>query len=327
MAFSFQRETGNGVTKSFILSFVGQDEGYIAEDDIEILVDGEGVSFSFISSNTVELSSAPPEDSQILIRRIVDKNRPYTDFRSGNNFGAEALNNSFLQTLYALHEILDGYFPDGVSFKQVMGFDKDVTMDGNLTVRGRLDVEGQGGDAGVITYDIADSRYLRTIGGSVDGDTSFQGNLTVSGNSASGPNAVLNKTQLDNNYLRRVNDAAENLRVLGRMAIRNAQSPDEAASYKQVVDASNALSAQIANIQGQLSGGEPLEASAFSPVSWHDQEISNSITIPANKNAWSFGPVVTIADGVVLTIGDGSFWTIADGEAQTVQIAADEGEI
>lgn len=71
-----------------------------------------------------------------------------------------------------------------------------------------------------------------------------------------------------------------------------------------------------ANLQGQISDGEPLEASAFSPISWHSQEVASSVTIPENKNAWSFGPVMTIADGQSITIGDNSFWTIANGEEQ-----------
>ncbi|MDF7631468.1 phage tail fiber protein [Erwiniaceae bacterium L1_55_4] len=68
-----------------------------------------------------------------------------------------------------------------------------------------------------------------------------------------------------------------------------------------------------ANIQDQLTGNVPLEASAFSPISWHAQEVSNSVTIPDNVNAWSFGPTMKIDDGQSVTVGDGSFWTISDG--------------
>src|SRR5690554_5034391 len=41
-----------------------------------------------------------------------------------------------------------------------------------------------------------------------------------------------------------------------------------------------------ANLQDQISGGTPLEASAFSEISWHGQTIENSVTIPDNVNAW-----------------------------------------
>lgn len=63
-----------------------------------------------------------------------------------------------------------------------------------------------------------------------------------------------------------------------------------------------------------ISSSQPLPASPFSPISWHDQVISTSVTIPANKNAWSFGPTMTIASGQQVTIGDNSYWTIANGE-------------
>lgn len=68
-----------------------------------------------------------------------------------------------------------------------------------------------------------------------------------------------------------------------------------------------------ANIQEQLTGNVPLEASAFSEISWHGQQIKNSVTIPENKNAWSFGQQMEIASGQAVTIGEGSTWTIADG--------------
>lgn len=59
-----------------------------------------------------------------------------------------------------------------------------------------------------------------------------------------------------------------------------------------------------------------LEASAFSEISWHGQVIQNSVSIPDNMNAWSFGPTMTIAPGQEVTIGKGSFWTIANGQVQ-----------
>jgi len=71
-----------------------------------------------------------------------------------------------------------------------------------------------------------------------------------------------------------------------------------------------------ANLQLQINGGIPLAASAFSAISWHDQVVENTIEIPANKNAWSFGPSMSIAAGQSVTIGTGSFWTIANGEVQ-----------
>lgn len=92
--------------------------------------------------------------------------------------------------------------------------------------------------------------------------------------------------------------------------------PTEAVRKLEFDSEVSARTAADANIQDQLTGNVPLEASAFSPISWHDQSIDNSVTIPNNKNAWSFGPVMTVSMGQTITIGDNSFWTIADGELQ-----------
>lgn len=70
------------------------------------------------------------------------------------------------------------------------------------------------------------------------------------------------------------------------------------------------------SLQAQINGTNPPMASAFSVISWHDQSVTNSIVIPDNKNAWSFGPVITIDIGQVVTIGNGSYWTVANGEVQ-----------
>ena len=96
--------------------------------------------------------------------------------------------------------------------------------------------------------------------------------------------------------------------------LKQAVSPSDAVR-KQELDAEiSARTAADVNFQNQLTGNVPLEASAFSPISWHDQSIDNSVTIPDNKNAWSFGPTMTISPGQTVTIGTGSFWTIANGE-------------
>ncbi|MGE4775150.1 phage tail fiber protein [Yersinia enterocolitica] len=69
--------------------------------------------------------------------------------------------------------------------------------------------------------------------------------------------------------------------------------------------------ADVASLQAQITGGATVPASAFSIVSFHEQIIPNSLTIPDNRNAWSYGPTVTIADNAVVTVGVNSFWTIA----------------
>ena len=95
-------------------------------------------------------------------------------------------------------------------------------------------------------------------------------------------------------------------RVSTETIARQAEIAQEA-SYRAAADV---------YLQDQISGAEPLLASAFSPISWHEQEILSSVSIPENKNAWSFGPVMTVTPSATVTIGAGSFWTIANGEVQ-----------
>jgi len=82
------------------------------------------------------------------------------------------------------------------------------------------------------------------------------------------------------------------------------------------VDLDYEIDARVAgdiNLQEQLNGVNPPMGSAFSEISWHSQLIANSIAIPDNVNAWSFGPTMSIGVGQVVEIGEGSFWTIANG--------------
>lgn len=98
--------------------------------------------------------------------------------------------------------------------------------------------------------------------------------------------------------------------------LRKAAAPTEAVRKQELDEEAAARAAGDASLQEQLNGTNPPMASAFSVISWHDQSVTNSIVIPDNKNAWSFGPVMTIEPGQVVTIGTNSFWTVANGEVQ-----------
>lgn len=129
MAFSYTEQTGDGVTTVFPFTFSGAGIGYIRESDIVVLVNGaETVDFTFSGSNQIQFNSAPPAPvapwvgPNIMIRRVVPKDRPYADFSRGNNFGQDQMNYTVLQQLYALHEFLDGFLPDGYFVKGDMDF-------------------------------------------------------------------------------------------------------------------------------------------------------------------------------------------------------------
>lgn len=170
------------------------------------------------------------------------------------------------------------------------------TVGGNNTMLQPLDMNGYAilnletdpnNPGSLLTVGEADVRYYN-----VDGDT-LKGPMVVGAHPITGlreaqtPTEPVRKNEFD-----------------GEVNVRQAEDADIRAGYTSA----------DANIQEQLTGNVPLEASAFSPISWHDQSVDNSVNIPANKNAWSFGPTMTISPGQTVTIGTGSFWTIANGE-------------
>lgn len=88
------------------------------------------------------------------------------------------------------------------------------------------------------------------------------------------------------------------------------------------------FTAADASLQDQINGITPPAGSQFSLISWHAQRIENSIAIPDNVNAWSFGPAMTVAPGVEVTIGAGSYWTVASGvDAGPIPDNLDFGEL
>jgi hypothetical protein len=135
------------------------------------------------------------------------------------------------------------------------------------------------GPTGILTQQLGDARYVLQSGG-VLGST-----LNASGYTVTGLAAPVNAT--------------------------------DAVRYEDLEAEISTRASEVQNLQNQISGGTPLEASAFSPISWHVQTISNSVAIPANVNAWSFGPTMSLGSGVTVTLGSGSFWTIANGQLET----------
>lgn len=135
----------------------------------------------------------------------------------------------------------------------------------------------------------------------------------------SNPDSLLTVAGGDLRYYNVDGDKLEGPMDVDGNAINNLQVPTLAHQpvRKDMLDAE--ISARVAgdeSLQDQLNGTNPPMGSAFSVISWHGQHVTNSIVIPDDVNAWSFGPVMTIDVGQVVTIGDGSFWTVANGEVQ-----------
>lgn len=117
---SFSRYTGDGNKKAYAIANGGEDIGYLRTSDIKVYVDGVLVQSTVLpqTPHIVDLATAPPVGSDVLIRREMPKILPYADFARGNNFGQRQVNNSFLQQLYLTQEVLDGFFGDGFYLKQ-----------------------------------------------------------------------------------------------------------------------------------------------------------------------------------------------------------------
>lgn len=161
---------------------------------------------------------------------------------------------------------------------------QDLDMNSYSILNAKTNVNDPGS---MVTLGFADERYVNTAGDTMSGQLSMGNNKLTGLPVPVGVTDAVRKIDLDTE--------------------RQERLATDQALFEGYTSAD-------ANLQSQITGSVPLEASAFSVISWHDQSVDNSVSIPAGKNAWSFGPTITISLGQVVTIGDGSFWTIANGE-------------
>lgn len=174
---------------------------------------------------------------------------------------------------------LEDYINQAVLIRLNTGVAGEAKMNRDLDMDGRSIINlgtNTGLPSSILTVSAGDARYYN-----IDGDT-LTGPMNVNSQMITGLVAPVASTS----------------------PVRKIELDNEA-SYRAAADA---------NLQGQIVGAIPPAASPFSVISWHDQHVTASTNIPDNKNAWSFGPTMTIDPGVVITIGANSFWTIANGE-------------
>jgi len=171
-----------------------------------------------------------------------------------------------------------------------------------------------------ILEEVINEEVLHTVGGNnvmrQDLDMNNHSLLNLSTN-PNDPDSLITIEQGDLRYYNVLGDTLNGPMDVNGQAVfglRTPVNPSEPVRKDNLDAEIEARTAADSYLQAQISGTEPLAASAFSAISWHDQTIITSVTIPENKNAWSFGPTMTIADGQEVTISDGSFWTIANGE-------------
>ena len=162
--------------------------------------------------------------------------------------------------------------------------EQDIDMNGNSLLNYGTNLSD---DSSLISVGDADTRYVNADGDSMSGNLDMDSNKLTNLTAGSDSGDSVNYQQLA---------AEQNARIAADTSEQNA---------REAADAS---------LQSQISGSTTLEASAFSEISYHGQTVENSVTIPDNKNAWSFGPTMSIAALQTVTVGTGSFWTIANGE-------------
>lgn len=130
------------------------------------------------------------------------------------------------------------------------------------------------------------------------------------------PGSLITVGEADTRYYNVTGDTLTGPMVVNGQKVSGLPQPVGDSDAVRKLDVDNESDARVsadANLQAQMTGEVPLLASNFSEIAWHGQVVLNSVNIPANKNAWSFGPTMTIALGQFVTIGTNSFWTIANG--------------
>ena len=170
---------------------------------------------------------------------------------------------------------LNALWRDGLELGQANQMENDLDLNGYALLNVSVNVEDP---SSLLTVGDGDSRYINTTGDSMTGGLN-----------------VLQPTQDSHPVRKDQFDTEHNERVARENSIEDGYQTGDA------------------NLQSQLTGSTPLEASAFSEISWHGQVVENSVTIPDNKNGWSVGPAMSIAAGQTVTIGTGSNWTIVEG--------------
>lgn len=123
MSYTYTEQKGDGTARTFPFSFAGEDKGYIRATDIVVETAATGQDYQQTSgwtlsgTNQITFLVAPTSGLNIRIRRVVDKNKPFAKFDRSVTLDMLSLNNTFVQTLQVIQEIMDGFFPANFFFK------------------------------------------------------------------------------------------------------------------------------------------------------------------------------------------------------------------
>jgi len=101
MALSYEVKEGDGATKLFTFSFA-----YIEASHVAVYVDGVVVPFTWINSNTVEVTTAPTAGATVIIRRETPKQR-LVDFQNASMLNEATLDRDSNQSMFVAQEAFD----------------------------------------------------------------------------------------------------------------------------------------------------------------------------------------------------------------------------
>jgi len=102
MYYSYARYTGDGFTTSFAVPFP-----FITRSHVHVSVNGNPVSFTWISDGLINISPAPAATAPVEIRRKTSQEQRLVDYSNGSTLTERDLDLGDLQSFYIAQEALD----------------------------------------------------------------------------------------------------------------------------------------------------------------------------------------------------------------------------
>ncbi len=121
MNYSYSRYTGDGTTTDYAINFV---LGFLKREDVHVYIDGVEVSFAWVNDGLITVSPAPATGALVLVRRIVDKTTLQHDYEDGAVVIEKNLDESNMQSIMAVHEMIDGFIDVQMNTAPNMNFNR-----------------------------------------------------------------------------------------------------------------------------------------------------------------------------------------------------------
>ena len=125
MNYSYSRYIGDGTTTDYAINFV---LGFLKREDVHVYVDGVETPFTWVNDGLITVSPAPAADALVLIRRIVDKTTLQHDYEDGAVVIEKNLDESNMQSIMAVHEMIDGFIDVQINNPLDMNFNKILNV-------------------------------------------------------------------------------------------------------------------------------------------------------------------------------------------------------